>query len=296
MNGRSLELFFVDGDPDGLLTAEVFNWTGHILSLPRTQLAKALSRPESKFTGVYILLGDIDGEETAYIGEGENIADRIRSHDSNKDWWTRAILITTAANALNKAHVQYLESRLVEKAKSANSVCLENVTTPNLPSINEADKSNMESFLDYLELALPAIRVDIFANQTRASNVTESKDKETTKFELMLKKENIRATAVLIGSDFIVEKGSLARFEWIGDRKPKTSYWQLHDKLVAQGVLEEAGEVRKFTENYAFSSPSAAGAVVNGRSTAGPIAWKVLGSGLTYKEWEAQRLAELDQQ
>jgi len=27
--GKSLELFFVDGKPDGMLTAEVFNWTGY---------------------------------------------------------------------------------------------------------------------------------------------------------------------------------------------------------------------------------------------------------------------------
>lgn len=56
--GRSLELYFIDGKPDGLLTAEVFNWTGHILMAPRTQLANALKRPEARRTGVYILLGD----------------------------------------------------------------------------------------------------------------------------------------------------------------------------------------------------------------------------------------------
>ena len=37
--GRSLQLYFVDGRPDGMLTAEVFNWTGHVLMAPRTQIA-----------------------------------------------------------------------------------------------------------------------------------------------------------------------------------------------------------------------------------------------------------------
>jgi hypothetical protein len=31
-------------------------------------------------------------------------------------WWTRAVLITSAANNLHKAHVQYLESKLVSEA------------------------------------------------------------------------------------------------------------------------------------------------------------------------------------
>lgn len=30
--GRSLRLFLVDGTPNGLLTAEIMNWTGHVLS------------------------------------------------------------------------------------------------------------------------------------------------------------------------------------------------------------------------------------------------------------------------
>lgn len=40
--GRSLELFFVDGNPEGMLTAEVFNWTSHVLRIPRTRLPDGL--------------------------------------------------------------------------------------------------------------------------------------------------------------------------------------------------------------------------------------------------------------
>lgn len=60
--GQSLQLFFIDGTPDGMLTAEVFNWTGHVLMTPRTRLAEALKRKEAKYTGVYILIGE--GEDS----------------------------------------------------------------------------------------------------------------------------------------------------------------------------------------------------------------------------------------
>ena len=290
MPGRSLELFFIDGEPDGLLTAEVFNWTGHVLSTPRTQLAKALKRPEARHTGVYVLLGERDGEDVAYIGEGENVADRIKSHDTKKDWWERAVLVTTTGNALNKAHVQYLEARLLEKARRAKRVILDNAAAPSVPGINEAAQSNMESFLDQLFVVFPAIRVDVFSEQTRESKPARELE-DAVRFQLELKKENIRATAILEGSEFVVQAGSLARFDWIGDRKHQTPYWKLHDNLVEQGVLESHGTVRRFTSNYAFSSTSAAGAVVTGRSTAGPIAWKEVATGMTYKDWEASRLA-----
>lgn len=37
--GRSLLLFQVDGTPNGLLTAEIMNWAGHLLTGPRSKLA-----------------------------------------------------------------------------------------------------------------------------------------------------------------------------------------------------------------------------------------------------------------
>ncbi|WP_201258031.1 GIY-YIG nuclease family protein [Syntrophotalea acetylenivorans] len=296
MSATTLELFFIDGKPDGMLTAEVFGWTGHILVAPRTRLPEALKRKESSYTGVYILLGELNEDPLAYIGEGESIAARIKSHDAKKDWWTRIILITSAANNLHKAHVQYLESRLVQEGISAANTKLENGTNPSLPSLSEAAQANMEAFISQLLMVLPAIRVDLFTSKAKPDKQSEiEKSKESTEspvFELTLKKEGIVATAILEDGEFVVQKGSLARATYIGDRSEKSYYWKHHDKLVEQGILVDHGKHKVFTQSYAFPSTSAAGAVCNGRSTAGPIAWKVKGTKQTYKEWEAATLAE----
>ena len=296
MSATTLELFFIDGKPDGMLTAEVFGWTGHILVAPRTRLPEALKRKESSYTGVYILLGEQEEEPLAYIGEGENIANRIKSHDAKKDWWTRAVLITSAANNLHKAHVQYLEALLVKEGINASNTKLENNTNPALPSLSEAAQANMEAFIDQLLMILPAIRVDLFASKVKpdkpeAIETSQSASKSPV-FELTLKKEGIKATAILEDGEFVVQKGSLARGEYIGERSEKYSYWKLYDKLIDQGILVDQGSHKVFNLSYAFSSTSAAGAVCNGRSTAGPIAWKVKETGQTYKGWEAASLAE----
>jgi len=296
LSATTLELFFIDGKPDGMLTAEVFGWTGHILVAPRTRLPEALKRKESSFTGVYILLGELDEEPLAYIGEGESIAARIKNHDAKKDWWTRVVLITSAANNLHKAHVQYLESRLVKEGISAANTKLENGTSPSLPSLSEAGQANMETFISHLLMVLPAIRVDIFASNVKPDKqieiVKSQESQERQVFELTLKREGIIATAVLEDGEFIVQKGSLARAEYIGDRSEKSYYWKRHDKLVEQGILVDQGKHKIFTQSYAFSSTSAAGAVCTGRSTAGPTAWKVEGTKKTYQEWEAETLAK----
>lgn len=84
--GRSLELYFIDGKPDGMLTATVpFQWTGHVLMTSRNQIGEALKRKEASRTGVYLLFGETEQGTQTYIGEGEAINQRIKSHDVNKD-------------------------------------------------------------------------------------------------------------------------------------------------------------------------------------------------------------------
>lgn len=295
--GRSLELYFIDGRPDGMLTAEVFNWTGHVLMAPRTQIAEALRRKEADYTGVYLLLGENEQGPMAYIGEGEVISDRIRNHDSKKDWWTKAVLVTTGANNLNKAHIKYLEARLIQEATEIGRMPLENGNAPSKPGLSEAAVANMEGFLDYLFLVLPAIGVDMFVRRTRVATpgpVTPSgvvlpvSDDTAVVFETSLQREGIKATAILVNGELVVQAGSLTRQKWVGN--PDHNYRALFEELVKEGVLVEDGAHRRFAKSYAFSSPSAAAAMVKGRSSNGPESWTVVGSGETYREWESRNL------
>lgn len=287
--GRSLELFFIDGRPDGMLTAEVFNWTGHVLRVPRTQIVEGLRRSETSYTGIYVLIGELDGQPMAYIGEAEDMRSRIKDHIIRKGWWEYAILITSASNNLHKAHVKYLESRLVEIARDVAAIPLENGNTPPRSSLSEAAISNMEGFLEVLMMVLPAIRVDMFLQKSRSPVMDRAPLQENTDdmvFELNMPRQGLKATARLNAGELIVKAGSQARAAWVGDRKQNTHYWKLFDELVTSGVLVVQGEHRQFAKDYAFSSPSAAAAIVAGRSANGRISWVLRSTGQTYADWE----------
>jgi hypothetical protein len=295
--GQSLELFFIDGTPDGMLTAEIFNWTGHVLMTPRTQLAEALRRAEASYTGVYLLLGE--SEESSlplvYIGESEDVGERIRNHDTKLDWWTKVILITTSANNLHKAHVKYLESRLVEEARRAGRFKLMNGNTPPRPSLSEAAKSNMERFVEHVLLLLPAIRVDGFLLKIRPQSVNglgfaHTEGIPSVEFQLRTPRNGVTGTAKLVDGEFVVQPGSVGRTTWEG--APEHNYKKLFDEVVANGVFIPEGTNRVFKEAYAFTSPSAAGAVLNGRPTNGPESWRLASDNTkTYRQWEFEKLA-----
>lgn len=297
--GRSLELYYIDGRPDGMLTAELFNWTGHVLMAPRTQIATALRRPEAGYAGIYMLIGEQDGEARAYVGEGEDIGARIKAHDVAKEWWTSAVLVTTAGNKLNKAHVRYLEARLIAEARGIARTPLDNGTNPALPSLSEADVAKMEAFLENLLVVLPAVRVDMFVQRARPAVLAAARAspvvsrvavQPAARFKLETLRHSIRATALQVDGEFIVEAGSIARLEWTGRGTEDSGYAQLHAELLRAGTLAVDGSQCRFTRNYAFRSPSAAAAVVNGRPANGTIEWKDA-NGATYKEWEARQLA-----
>jgi hypothetical protein len=281
-----------------MLTAEIFNWTGHVLLTPRTRLAEALKRKEASYTGAYILIGDSEGSNLpkVYIGESEDVAERIKNHDAKRDWWTQAVLITSAANGLNKAHVKFLESRLVEEAKRAGRMDIENGNTPPRPGLSEAAEANMEQFVEHVLSILPALRIDGFLVKTRSvlhqADIGSVSGKDGPVFVLKSKAVGphgvVNGIATLVNGEFVVQPGSLGRVKWIG---VSHNYQKLFDEVVESGVYAVDGNQRRFTEAYAFQSASAAGAVLNGRATAGPIAW-VLASdqNKNYKEWEAEQL------
>lgn len=292
--GRSLELFFIDGKLDGMQTAEELNWTGHVLLTPRTRIVDALKRSQAQHTGVYLLLGDDDsGGPLLYVGESENMAERIRSHDASKDWWTRAVFITTSANSLHKAHVRYLEARLVEIARSVGRIALDNEHHPGRAPLPEAAENSMEVFLDTLMMVLPAMRIDCFLNGGRPERSAPAPaDTSAPVFELIMKKHRIAATAVFENGEMVAQAGSVARDAWHGQNRKHSGHQDLRVDVFKTRVLKLDGGNAVFTRNYAFTSPSAAAAVVTGRQTNGAITWRLQGFGKTYKEWEAESLAE----
>src|SRR5690606_32227859 len=126
-----------------------------------------LRRPEVSRTGVYILLGpnpdQIDGV-MAYIGEADDIAARMRIHlrSEAKDFFDRVVFLVASDEMLTKGHVRYLESRLIRLTQDAGSVALTNDTHPDFQRLPEADRADMDTFVENAALVLPILGCDLF--------------------------------------------------------------------------------------------------------------------------------------
>jgi hypothetical protein len=100
MTGKTIRIFFADGEPTDILLAESSNWTGKVLVVPRSQLDQLGKREEVRRTGVCLVVGpDPDGPSRALasIGEGDNVLSRLLHHnkDDDKEFWERTVVIVS---------------------------------------------------------------------------------------------------------------------------------------------------------------------------------------------------------
>lgn len=293
--GRTIQLFLVDGTPNGLTIASIHGWTGSVLVAAQSTFAKLLARPEVDRTGVYILFGPDPADALsmrAYIGEADSVRDRIAQSAADRGFWETAVVITTSDEALTKGHVRYLEARLIELAISAGRVSLDNGQAPSADKrrMPESDRANMEAFLANLKTVLPVIGLDLLkprpVSATKAAGQTTAVNE--TRFEIR-HKSGVKATGVEEEGEFVVLQGSEALKD--AGYQGMNSYGELKQELIAQGVLGATPEAKFYTfaKPYAFKSPSAAAAVVLDRNANGRLEWKVVGSKLTYHQWQEEK-------
>lgn len=286
----SIRLFLVHGDPGGLRTAEIGLSTCKAVACPRSSLAALRQRPEASRTGVYVLIGDVDGSTQLYVGEGDEVLLRIARHDNEKDFWDRLVFFVSKDENLTKAHVRYLEARLLQLASEAKRARLTNGTAPSPGGLPEADRAEMELFLGHVRILLGVLGVAAF--EAPALRLTAGGlDPEPRRAELphfYLTNRDLHAEALFDGADFVVLAGSHAR-------KPKASFPDyskaIRLELESTGVLVRKDGKEVFAVNHAFASPSAAAQIVMGVSANGRILWK-LADGTSLKDWQESLLDE----
>lgn len=272
--GFSIRIFMPDGEPDGLRIVEKSNWTGRGVVCPRSLYSSAKSREEFLKAGVYVLTGPSDDGDLprVYIGEAESVRPRLDQHVANKDFWTAATFFVSKDENLNKAHVQYLESQLVQRARAAKRCELENANEPKAAKLSEADVADVEGFLEEMLLCLAAIGLDVF----------ESPPKRTRRQrEFFLRGKKAEARGYEAAAGFVVLQGARARRDEVPSMDPTAS--RVRKRLREQGVLVEVDGQFELAQDYEFGSPSQAAAVFLGRGANGRVEWKDA-AGLTLKE------------
>jgi hypothetical protein len=268
MTSATIKLFLPRGDAKSLRTAEISNWTGKAVAAPRTELDDLLAREELDKAGVYILIGTdpLTNMPKAYVGEAEVIRDRLKQHKT-KEFWVSAIVFVSKDENLTKAHVRYLEQRLLAEAAAVNRFTLEQNQAGG-SKLPESDREDMEVFFARIRQLLPVLGCDII------TPIAQPAAKAQPGGILYCRLKEAEARGQRTANGFVVFQGSTASLE---DRPSTEKYPNVlsqRKQLIANKMLVQKSGLLVFMKDVEFTSPSAAAVVIHGGSANGLIAWK----------------------
>ena len=266
--GKAIELFLVNGTAESLITAELSNWNGKAIKIPRMEVS-ACDREDIKGVGIYFLIcQEDDGTDSVYIGEAENVQDRLVQHlrdfqsGKEKYYWNTAVIFV--GRDLNKALIRYLENRFVEIAKECGRYTILTKNTYKNTVLKEAQIVSMEEFIDNVKILINTLGYKVLVPVPKATDET---------IYLFCKGSGASAKGFVSAGGFTVLEGSTVSDHIVPSLETRgKTYYNLRNALVKEGIIAE----RAFTRDYEFNAPSAASAVVLGHTSNGNVDWKTL--------------------
>ena len=252
--GKTIELFLVNGTADSIITAELSNWNGKAVKIPRIEVPSC-KREDICDAGVYFLFcKEDDGTDAVYIGEAENVKERLVQHirdnqaDKEKYYWTTAVLFT--GRDLNKALIRYLENRLVDIARSSNRYKVLTKNTYKNTVLKESQISAMDEFIENIKVLINALGYKVLEPLV-SQNATGTVDDTSVVYSLST--GTASAKGIVTAEGFVVYKGAIIN-EKVSVKSVSPGIVKLREKHITEHHVVD----NKTTEDILFSSSSAA--------------------------------------
>ncbi|MDD6235652.1 MAG: GIY-YIG nuclease family protein [Lachnospiraceae bacterium] len=278
--GKSIELFLVNGTADSLIIAELSNWNGKAIKIPRIEVSSC-DREDITQAGVYFLFcKEDDGSDSVYIGEAENVKDRLVQHlrdyqsEKEKYYWSTAVIFI--GRDLNKALIRYLENRFVEIARTSKRYLVLTKNTYRNTVMKESQIAVMEEFVDNVKILINALGYKVLEPFAQKDSSTAAVDDEL----LYITSGSVNATGKVTAEGFVVFAGAIVN-EKMSVKSLSAGMQKQRQKLFDSSKVDDLVT----TEDILFSSSSAAADFVLGYSVSGPKTWKTK-DGRSLKEIE----------
>lgn len=266
--GKVITTHLVDGNPRGVRNVFISNKICNMYVIPRQQMQEANANEDIQLEqpAFYILLGgedDFASLPQAYIGQTENFKERVKSHESKKDFWNTALVFIAKDNSLTRADVQYIEAKEIKKAKKAKAYSLnENKNQPTPPNLPPHLRDAVSEFMEDIELLTAFMGCTIFTSAV-------PKHSSTDPDKYYFKSRGGDAQAIYHDGIMTILAGSLIA----PDNAPAFKNKAKRNEMLENLTENEDGK-RRLKVNKDFTSPSSAAQFVAGNNFNGWVCWK----------------------
>ena len=253
------------------------------IKIPRIEVSSC-DRDDITQAGVYFLFcKEDDGSDSVYIGEAENVKDRLVQHlrdyqsEQEKYYWSTAVVFI--GRDLNKALIRYLENRFVEIARASKRYLVLTKNTYRNTVMKESQVAVMEEFVDNVKILINAFGYKVLEPFAQVDSSTSTVDDEL----LFITSGSVNATGKVTAEGFVVFAGATVN-EKMSVKSLSTGMQKQRQKLFDSPKVNDLVT----TEDILFSSSSAAADFILGYGVSGPKTWKTK-DGKSLKEIESNQ-------
>jgi predicted GIY-YIG superfamily endonuclease len=266
--GKTIQIYLPDGDPRGIRIAEITTRIVQVIEVPRSLLPAFLEMPEARQVALYYLVGgSADGDESkVYIGQTGDVVARLASHQKNKDFWDRALVLISRTNSLTQTHALFLEWHCLKACQQAGRYALDNGNAGSKPHTPAPLESDCLEIFETGSTLLATLGYPLFDPVAGTKATQEEEHFHCTA-------SGVQGHGVYTSEGFVVLKGSVGRLENVKSLKG-TAGAGLRQRLLDAGVMVPEGDRVIFTKDHLFRSPSMAGLALLGRTCNGWVDWK----------------------
>ena len=268
---KTIQIFLPGGDPRGIRIAEITTRIVQVIEVPRTLLTDFLAMEQISQVGVYVLVGEEAGDDNrrVYVGQSGDLRARLTQHHLKKDFWQRALVLTSRTNSLTQTHALFLEWYVLKQLRQAGRFSDENGNAGSRPhTLPPLEADCMEIFETgstlFSTLGYPLF--DPLVAVTEAENPAEQ-------FFCRSPGTGVDGKGLYTAEGFVVLAGSLGRLGNARSIGEANERWR--QQLIEANVMRPEGEAQVvFSKDHLFSSPSASAMALLGRRANGWIEWK----------------------
>lgn len=265
MSPFTIKTFFPTGDPSGFRISEITRDNIQAFYIPRNNLKEATeNRSELQWNGVYSLFDESDHTDTVYIGEAENVGNRLKQH-LKENWWSIAVafVVNNKSHQLSKADIKYLENMMYKKAKAAKTMKIYNANIPHKSFVEESRQYDLHDDFNSIDLLLRSLGFPVFVKDNQ--NETGKKLNEQTLY-LTVRGSNASGIYNKDTGQLTVSRGSKLT------DLPISKSFNRNNKLyqlIKDGIIKN----NQFNNDYIFSSSSMAACILGKSNLSGPALW-----------------------
>lgn len=141
---KTIEIFMCHDTFEGPSVASIYGWSGKMINMPRSFIEEVRDQIDG-YPGVYICYSS----SFVYVGESLNVYKRLFDHfkDGIAERWDRCIVIVDQSSFFNKTRICYIESKLIELHKNADSTDISNTIIHSNSSLSKGEQCACDAYL-----------------------------------------------------------------------------------------------------------------------------------------------------